>query len=66
MVRLTTSPKPSLASVVPLAPSEAFVGSVLCDDVLELYEDEVNRELGALSPAAMALVNRGLAAALAL
>ncbi|MGL5819169.1 MAG: hypothetical protein ACRCYR_16510 [Phycicoccus sp.] len=45
---------------------EAIVGSVVCDDILELYEDEVAREIGALGPGAMAAVGRGLRAALAL
>jgi mRNA interferase MazF len=66
VVRLTTTPKPQLPSIVSLGAGEAFVGSVVCDDILELYEDEVNRDLGALSPAAMVRVNQGLAAALSL
>jgi mRNA interferase MazF len=63
-VRLTTTIKPNLASIVPLGAGEALVGSVLCDNILELYEDEVTRELGALSRGAMDNVGRGLAAAL--
>ena len=63
-VRLTTTPKPSLPSIVPLGPAEVFSGNVVCDDIVELWEDEVRRDLGALSPAAMAAIARGLAAAL--
>lgn len=63
-VRLTTSPKPSLASIVPLGPPEVFSGSVVCDDIVEIWEDEVRRDLGALSRPAMEAVARGLAAAL--
>ncbi|MEI7778658.1 MAG: type II toxin-antitoxin system PemK/MazF family toxin [Actinomycetes bacterium] len=65
-VRLTTTPKPVLRSIVLLGPSEVFVGRVLCDDIVEVWQDEVRRDLGALSPHAMAEVGRGLAAALAL
>ena len=63
-VRLTTTPKPSLPSIVPLQSPEVFTGSVVCDDIVEIYEDEVKRDLGALSPSAMNAVARGLAAAL--
>lgn len=63
-VRLTTTPKPPLPSIVPLRPPEVFTGSVVCDDIVEIWEDEVKRDLGALSPAAMNAVARGLAAAL--
>lgn len=65
-VRLTTSPKPAIPSIVPLGDAEPFVGSAVCDDLVEIYPDEVRRDLGALSPQAMAAVARGLNAALAL
>jgi mRNA interferase MazF len=63
-VRLTTTRKPALPSIVALRPPEVFTGSVVCDDIVEIWEDEVKRDLGALSPAAMDAVARGLAAAL--
>jgi mRNA interferase MazF len=63
-VRLTTSAKPALPSIVQLSHPEAFVGSVVCDDIVEIWEDEVRRDLGALTAAALTAVNRGLAAAL--
>ncbi|HYN55748.1 MAG TPA: type II toxin-antitoxin system PemK/MazF family toxin [Motilibacterales bacterium] len=63
-VRLTTTPKPDLPSIVPLGPPEAFNGSVICDDIVEIWQDEVTRDLGALSPRAMEAVGRGLMAAL--
>ena len=44
-VRLTTTAKPALASIVSLSAPEVFVGSVVCDDIVELYEDEVRRDL---------------------
>lgn len=65
-VRLTTTPKPPLPSIVELEHPEVFVGRAVCDDIVEIYPDEVRRDLGALTPTAMAAVGRGLAAALAL
>lgn len=65
-VRLTTTRKPSLPSIVELGSHEVFTGRAVCDDIVELYEDEVRRDLGALSPAAMAAIGRGLKAALGL
>ncbi|WP_245616198.1 type II toxin-antitoxin system PemK/MazF family toxin [Phycicoccus jejuensis] len=64
VVRLTTSRKPSLPSIVALGHGERFVGWVVCDDIMELYEDEVSRDLGALSGPMMTSVSRGLKAAL--
>jgi mRNA interferase MazF len=63
-VRLTTSNKPPIPSIVPLGATEVFAGSVVCDDIVELYPDEVRRDVGALSARAMVDVERGLAAAL--
>ena len=65
-VRLTTSPKPSIPSIVEIGKGEVFVGRAVCDDIIELYEDEIRRDLGALTPAAMSAVGNGLIAALAL
>jgi mRNA interferase MazF len=64
-VRLTTtdvkSPRPAL---VELDHREVFSGRASCDDIVELYPDEVTRDLGALSPQAMARIEDGLRAAL--
>lgn len=65
-VRLTTTPKPPLPSVVRLDRPEVFVGWVVCDDIIELYPDEVRRDLGALTPAAMQAIGRALRAALSI
>lgn len=64
--RLTTSAKPAIPSIVELDHPEVFVGRVSCDDIMEVYEDEVIGVLGALSPRALSAVNRGLSAALGL
>lgn len=62
--RLTTSKKPTIASVVELKNPEVFVGSVVCDDIVEIYQDEVLSVVGALTRDAMRSVGRGLKAAL--
>lgn len=64
--RITTSSKPSLASIVPLGHGEPVVGSVLGDDIVEIFHDEVRRHRGALSSAVMKQVDDALRAALAL
>jgi mRNA interferase MazF len=67
VVRLTTSRKPALASIVEIPSGEVLPGGrVVCDDIYELFEDEVLADVGALTPAAMRAVDSGLKAALAL
>ena len=67
VVRLTTSPKPALTTIVDMGSADApLVGRILCDDIEALYKDEITREIGALSPATMRRVDMGLAAALSL
>ena len=63
-VRLTTSVKPQIATVIELDEREPFTGRVLCDDIEALYPDEVRRDLGALTRNAMERVEAGLQAAL--
>lgn len=65
-VRLTTSTKPMLPSIVELGEGESFIGRVMCDDIVEIYEDEVLAIKGALTPTMMRKVDEGLAAALGL
>jgi mRNA interferase MazF len=65
-VRITTSRKPALETIVELDAADPLVGRVLCDDVNQVYRDELMQDLGALSPRTMAAVNVGLAVALAL
>lgn len=67
-VRLTSSAKPRLETIVELGPADRpLVGRVMCDDILLLFPDEDGFEpAGALSPATMARVDRGLRVALAL
>lgn len=65
-VRVTTTRKPEMASIVELAPSDPLVGRILCDDLVQLYRDELKSDVGAMSPGTMARVNRALAHALSL
>lgn len=65
-VRLTTTRKSDIPSRVELGSAEVLTGYVVCDDIVELWPDEVRRDMGALSGNAMAAVGKGLAAALAL
>jgi mRNA interferase MazF len=64
--RLTTSVKPALASIVETVAADPLAGRVLCDDLVELWEDEVHEDLGALSRPTMRAVDAGLKAALGL
>lgn len=66
-VRLTTTRKPRLPSIVDLeGTSESVHGHIVCDDIIEVYEDEVLTVRTTLSPTTMSRVNTALAAALAL
>lgn len=53
-----------MPSIVELPQDEVFIGRVLCDDIVELYQDEIIRDLGVLAPRSMVQINRGLKAAL--
>jgi mRNA interferase MazF len=66
-VRITTSPKRPLRSIVELeAGVDPLVGRVLCDDLNQLWADEVVADLGAVSPGTMRRVNDALRVALGL
>ncbi|MGH7866772.1 MAG: type II toxin-antitoxin system PemK/MazF family toxin, partial [Candidatus Dormibacteraceae bacterium] len=64
-IRLTTTSKPRLNSIVVLGTRDGpWVGSALADDVVEIYRDEVTRELGAFPPSTMRRIDDALRAAL--
>ena len=63
-VRLTTTKKPDIPSVVPLHHEDQMTGFACCDDIIEIFENEVVQVVGALTPSTMARVSRGLGAAL--
>lgn len=63
-VRMTTSSKPKLASIIELLNQDSFVGRVLCDDIVEMDANDVRRDLGALSTQTMLAIEAGLKVAL--
>ncbi|MGQ0574525.1 MAG: type II toxin-antitoxin system PemK/MazF family toxin [Pseudonocardia sp.] len=66
-VRLTTSPKPTIDTIVELDAADApWTGRVLCDDLVTVFRDEVTRDLGALRRATIDQVDQALRNALAL
>lgn len=65
-LRITTTPKPTMPTIVELTAADPLVGRALCDDLTQLWRDEITRDIGAASPQTMAQVAVGLRAALAL
>ncbi|GAB79200.1 mRNA interferase MazF [Austwickia chelonae] len=66
-VRMTSSPKPPLPTIVSIkGRASGLEGVFVCDDIVEIYEDEVLKDSGAVSPDLMRDVEAGLKAALAL
>lgn len=63
-VRVTTSRKPAIPSIVDLGDGEVITGRVICDDIETIWRDEISREMGALTPGTMSRVEDGLRAAL--
>lgn len=63
--RITTTMKNAhLPTVVELTKSDPLVGVVLCDDLVQLYRDELDPSMGAFSPSTMQAVSAGLRVAL--
>lgn len=66
-VRLTTSAKPVIPTVIEMTSADPMQGGrILCDDIVAIYRDELKEDLGALSRATMTAVDAGLKAALSL
>ena len=66
-VRLTTTPKPNLDTIVEFEAADGpWAGRILCDDLVTIYRDEVTRDMGALRQSTMLQVNQALRNALAL
>ena len=65
-VRITTSSKPDIASIVELSSADPLVGRVLCDDIAAIYRDELKRDVGALSVGTMNQVAAALRFALSI
>lgn len=64
VVRLTTTAKPTIPSIVELGPPDPFTGRACCDDITWMAETEAQEYLGALAPATMRRIDAGLRAAL--
>lgn len=67
-VRATTTPKPGIPTAVPFAAADPLVGSILADDIAQIFHDEIanGRPAGSLSPATVLRLNKALAIALEL
>ncbi len=65
-VRITTSTKPSMPTIVELSAGDPLVGRVLCDEVALMYPEDVSGFAGGLMLETMMRVDAGLRAALAL
>jgi mRNA interferase MazF len=65
-VRVTTSKKPPLPSIIDLMPEDPLVGRALCDDIVVLYDEDLRRDVGALSLSTLQRIGSGLRHALAL
>jgi mRNA interferase MazF len=65
-VRITSSQKPAIPTVVRLVADDPVTGFVLCDDLAPLYRDEIRSDAGAASPATMRRIADGLRSALSL
>lgn len=65
-VRITTTMRMERPSRVALPPDGTVTGWALCDEITVIYDDEPVAELGGLTANAMARINVGLMAALAI
>jgi len=66
VTRVTTTIKPPLATIVQLNNNDPLVGSILCDDIETIYDDDPARHTGAVTFETMSRVNEALKIALAL
>jgi mRNA interferase MazF len=65
--RITTSRKhAAIPTVVPLSAADPLAGFVLCDDIVQLYHDELAMPAGVLSLPTITAVSEGLRIALGL
>ncbi|TLP57911.1 hypothetical protein [Microbispora triticiradicis] len=59
-VRITTSRKPPLPSIIELTAGDLVAGRVLCDDIGVLYREDLRRDLGSLSLRTMMRIGQGM------
>ncbi|HEY2984817.1 MAG TPA: type II toxin-antitoxin system PemK/MazF family toxin [Jatrophihabitantaceae bacterium] len=62
----TTGTHAVVPTVVALTSADPLVGHVLCDDLVQLYRDELVKRVGAVSPSTIRAVADGLRIALGL
>jgi mRNA interferase MazF len=66
-VRISTTGKHAHhPTVIALSHADPLTGFVLCDDLVQLYRDELTAPLGTLAPATLSAVSDGLRVALSL
>ncbi len=65
-VRITTSDKPPLDSIVDLGRHDPLSGRALCDEIGIIYHDELEDYLGSLTPSTMMGIDKGMRVALAM
>lgn len=65
-VRVTTSDKSNIPTAVPLGSDDPIVGYALADDIVEIFDDELDSGtyLGSLSPHTILALNTALMQAL--
>lgn len=63
-VRITSTQKPPMRSIVEISPGEPVSGRILCDGITVIYADEVIKDVGAFSPGTMRAVEAALVHAL--
>ena len=63
-IRLTTAPKPYIPSIVDMPAGEVVSGRAVCDDIYEIFADEIRHDLGALTSKTMSEISRGVRSAL--
>ena len=66
VVRITSTDKPDIPSIVRIPNGECVTGRVLCDDVEDMWPEDARTKLGAFTPSTMQMVNAAIAVALGL
>jgi mRNA interferase MazF len=65
-VRVTTSKKPELDTIIECQADDPVAGRILCDTIGPVGREAIARDLGAMTPATMRKVDWGLRIALSL
>jgi len=65
-VRVTTSRKPDLETIVECEAADPVSGRIICDDIAPIRREKIARDLGAVTTSTMRRVEDGLRSALSL